>query len=52
MNNTTPAATVRRALVAIVTSVLTGATAGALLARRPLVVRVDADGRTHVGELR
>ena len=41
-----------RALVAVATSVVTGATAGVLLARKPLVVRVGADGRGHVGELR
>jgi len=41
-----------RAVVAVATSILTGATAGVLLARKPLVVRVGADGRSHVGELR
>jgi hypothetical protein len=41
-----------RAAVALATSVVTGATAGALLARKPLVVRVGSDGRRHVGELR
>lgn len=30
-----------RALVAVATSIVTGATAGAALARKPLVVRVD-----------
>jgi hypothetical protein len=40
----------RRALVAVATSILTGATAGAALARRPLVVTVDRPRqpfRTH-----
>jgi hypothetical protein len=52
MTNTSSLATFRRAVVAVATSVLTGATAGALLARKPLVVRVGTDGRRHVGELR
>lgn len=34
-----------RALAAVVTSILTGATAGAALARKPLVVRVDEQPR-------
>jgi hypothetical protein len=52
MNKATSLDTLRRALVAVATSVVTGATAGALLARRPLVVRVGTDGRRHVGELK
>ena len=36
-----------RALVAVATSVLTGATAGAALARRPLVVPVDRPRRPY-----
>ena len=38
-----------RAVVAVATSVLTGATAGALLARKPLVVRVDQRRRYPSG---
>ena len=41
-----------RAVLAVLTSVVTGATAGVLLARKPLVVRVGADGRRYVGELK
>jgi len=31
---------------------VTGATAGVLLARKPLVVRDGADGRRHIDELK
>ncbi len=41
MRNQSLIATVTRAAIAVATTVLTGATAGALLARKPLVVRVD-----------
>ncbi|MGI8984351.1 MAG: hypothetical protein ACR2HM_07440 [Acidimicrobiales bacterium] len=34
-----------RTLVAVVTSIVTGATAGAALARKPLVVRCDEQPR-------
>ena len=37
-----------RALVAVATSILTGATAGAALARKPLVVPVDRPRRRVV----
>ena len=52
MTKTNRIDTVVRAVVAVAASVVTGATAGALLGRRPLVVRVGTDGRRHVGELR
>jgi hypothetical protein len=52
MTNTNRTDTLLRTVVAVATSVLTGATAGALLARKPLVVRVGTDGRRHVGELK
>ncbi len=41
---------VNRVLVAFAASVLTGATAGAALARKPLVVRCD-DGRPRARRL-
>ena len=41
--------TIVRAVVAVATSVVTGATAGALLARQPLVVRVDQRRRYPSG---
>lgn len=41
MEETNVIATLRRAVAAVATSVLTGATAGVLLARKPLLVRVD-----------
>ncbi len=40
MTHTDRMHTLVRAVVAVATSVVTGATAGALLARKPLVVRV------------
>lgn len=40
-----PAERIRRAVVAVATSVATGAGTGALLAHKPLVVRVDGRRR-------
>jgi hypothetical protein len=45
MNNSNLLGPLGRAVVAVATSVLTGATAGVLLARKPLVVRVDQQRR-------
>lgn len=49
MTHTDRMDTFLRAVVAVATSVITGATAGALLARKPLVVRVDQRRRYPSG---
>jgi hypothetical protein len=48
MKNTNLFATVARVVAAVATSVVTGATAGAFLARKPLVVRVDQRHQPYV----
>jgi hypothetical protein len=45
MTRTNPMGALRRTLVAVATSILTGAGAGVVLARKPLVVRSDRNGR-------
>ncbi len=52
MDNTNLLATLARAVAAVVTSVLTGATAGAFLARKPLLVRVDQRHQPYARPLR
>ena len=49
MTNTDRMDTFVRAVVAVATCVATGATAGALLARKPLMVRVDQRRRYPSG---
>ncbi len=52
MDNTNLLGTLARAVAAVATSVLTGATAGMLLARKPLLVRVDQRHQPYVRPVR
>jgi len=52
MDSTNLFATIARGVAVFATSVLTGATAGALLARKPLVVRVDQPRQPYARPVR